>query len=731
MAGNRVVILTIVSLFGAGAAAAQPGKYGPICAGLKSIAWCHQFDTGLPNAMATDPNGNTYVASGATLTALGPDGSVVYQSQFSYPIGFMAPGNGFMWVQAGSLFQVDGRGNTSPINYSRAIFAVSSDPAGNLYIVGPNASSYHSVVKLNTAGAIVGAFALDTYGVPTAITVDSSAAVYVAGNPVAGFAATPGAYQTTVPVYAYGVSEGYLLKIAPALDHVVYATLLYQGEPVEETTSPAAVAVDSQGDAYVAGYYDDGPGYQPFPANLIGVPAQNQSGGAYVLKLNPQGSALVWSDGLGAVSINSMVVLADGRIGALAAVQVGPYNIYEALFTVNPGDGALESSSFLAGVTPPGLISQPTALLAAPSGGSGTQQVLVAVNSARIPVIFNDRAAAPVLVDFADPPPRADLSLALSLVAPLVTNNGTVDFLATVTNNGPAGAEGVQVQVSIGGPDGPDTTPLLECFPGGLAICYAGGGALIPSLPAGASMNVEFVYNYFCGSLTCMQWIDGSLYALTSDTNLANNFASIALPFTTGFDAFLVAPQPSLLYYRSDAPLGGGGNPPPTADSSLTVWVPVQTYEGNTWYFDSWGDGNRDNPRVFDAARGIPVSQGAMTFHTALPFGVDPGSLDLVALGPGSPAATQVILYPLYRPGIWTIGTPAASWLSVSANAGSANDGSEVVTGAANTTGLAPGYYTTTFPAKLVVSGLPDANLDVPVSLHILPRRRPLHQAVS
>ena len=125
------------------------------------------------------------------------------------------------------------------------------------------------------------------------------------------------------------------------------------------------------------------------------------------------------------------------------------------------------------------------------------------------------------------------MSLSLSLVQPLVTNNGTVDVLATVRNNGPADAEGVQVQVGVGGPDNTGV-PRLECFPEGVAICNAGGGALIPSLPAGTAMNVEFVYNYFCGALTCTQWVDGSLFALTSDPNLANNFASIRCPSPPG-----------------------------------------------------------------------------------------------------------------------------------------------------------------------------------------------------
>lgn len=475
MVGNRVLLLTIIGLFGVNAAVAQPGTFGPICAGLKSIDWCHQFDPGLPSAMAVDANGNTYVASASTVTALGPDGSVVYKVQFKSAVNFIASGNGTLWVLAGSLFQVDGQGNEAPINYGFSVSAVSSDTAGNLYIEGPTASSYNSIIKLNTAGVVVGMFSLDAYGRPAAITVDSSGAVYVVGLPVAGFTATPGAYETTVPQRAYGVSEGYLLKIAPALDHVVYATLLYQGLTVEGIVSPAAVAVDSLGNAYVGGYFYDAPD-QPFPASPIGVPVQDQSGSAYVLKLNPQGSALAWSDGLGSGSMDSLTVLPDGRIRALMAVQ-GAHD--EALFTIRSIDGTLQSSYFLGGVTAsqPG---QPSGFLAALPGGSAPPRMLVAVNSGRIPVIFNDQAATPVLLDFVDPPPSADMSLSLSLVQPLVTNNGTVDVLATVRNNGPADAEGVQVQVGVGGPDNTGV-PRLECFPEGVAICNAAAALSFPA----------------------------------------------------------------------------------------------------------------------------------------------------------------------------------------------------------------------------------------------------------
>jgi len=269
----------------------------------------------------------------------------------------------------------------------------------------------------------------------------------------------------------------------------------------------------------------------------------------------------------------------------------------------------------------------------------------------------------------------------------------------------------------------------VECFPGGIAICNA-NGALIPSLPAGATMNIEFMYNALCdGGPTCTQWVGGSLFALTSDPDLSNNFTTLPLAFIAGFDATLYPPQPSLYYYRSDAPSFYGyyrelnpvsppPPPPPTADPSLTIWIPTQTYDGNIWYFDSWSDGNRDNPRTIDASKGIPSNLATLSFHTALPIGVDPGSLDLVALPGSSPLPQSVTLYPVSAPGIWTIGQPAASWLTLSTVTN--DDGTETVTGTADLTGLAPGYYQTTFPAKLAVNGIPNASMDVPASLRIM-----------
>src|ERR1043165_1364138 len=80
------------------------------------------------------------------------------------------------------------------------------------------------------------------------MSVDSLGAVYVIGVPANAFEPTAGAFQTTWPKSVYSMSKGYALKIAPTLDHVVYATLLYQGQSYG-ATSPTAIAVDGAGNA--------------------------------------------------------------------------------------------------------------------------------------------------------------------------------------------------------------------------------------------------------------------------------------------------------------------------------------------------------------------------------------------------------------------------------------------------------------------------------------------------
>ena len=456
--------------------------------------------------------------------------------------------------------------------------------------------------------------------------------------------------------------------------------------------------MDDQGNAYVGAAFSGYIGVAPFPAKEIGFPLLSDGGSLNFLKVNSKGSALVWSTGLGpGGSVDALTVLPDGQTHALVAFDSSG----ETLVAISADGNRIEGANYLAGAAQQTFYGP--LFLAKAAGVSAPLRMLVSLSSSRIPVAFNDQTLTPVVVDFASPPPQADLSVDIKLLHPVPIGSGVIDVLVTVRNHGPADAEGIQVPA----------WGQIACIPDGIAICNE-YGALIPKLAPGQAMNIEFVHTVVC----CAMQVSSSILALTSDPNLTNNVASVPVQPVEGSPVTIGLPT-NLAAYRSDEPGPASSTQPPTADPSLTVWIPqVQTFGGNIWYFDSWHDGSRDDPRTFDASNGISGLQGETNFHSAFLFGANPASLDLVAL-PGKTALPQTVtLVPPYGSGVWTIGKPAASWLKLSTDV-YPGGGRVLVTGTADLTGLAPGDYQTTFPATLTAVGV-SGSRDVPVTLRIL-----------
>lgn len=113
-----------------------------------------------------------------------------------------------------------------------------------------------------------------------AIAVDSSGSAYVTGMTAAtDFPTTPGAVQTN-----YGGGDAFVAKLNPAGTALVYSTYL-------NGASGNGIAVDSTGSAYVTGEA----GTTNFPTTPGAFQTAPMGYDAFVAKLNPAGSALVYS----------------------------------------------------------------------------------------------------------------------------------------------------------------------------------------------------------------------------------------------------------------------------------------------------------------------------------------------------------------------------------------------------------------------------------------------------
>jgi len=185
---------------------------------------------------------------------------------------------------------------------------IAVDSSGSAYITGPTASSdfpvasaYQAtykfadafVAKLSPSGSsLVYSTFLGGSGSEGsfAIAVDSSGSAYVTGRTLsADFPVVAGAYQSRLD----GNYDVFVTKFAPAGNALVYST--YVGGKGSE--AGYAIALDSAGSAYVAGWTNS----TDFPT-LGQIQTDQANDDAFVFKLTPDGSALVYSTYLGGSS---------------------------------------------------------------------------------------------------------------------------------------------------------------------------------------------------------------------------------------------------------------------------------------------------------------------------------------------------------------------------------------------------------------------------------------------
>ncbi|MGZ8095762.1 MAG: DUF7948 domain-containing protein, partial [Methylosarcina sp.] len=228
----------------------------------------------------------------AFITKLNPKGAVVYSTYFG------------------------GTGNEGGNS-------IAVDPSGNAYVTGNTTStdfptkkplqatlkgtSNAFVAKLNPVGSLVYSTYLggSTSESGNAITVDRSGNAYVTGQTSSTDFPTVHALQNAL----IGTSDAFIAKLNPVGSALVYATYLggngsddiYSGD----RDSGAGIAVDNFGSAYITGVTNstDFPTMKPLQPDYGGTSGAPSNylpyEDAFVVKLNPAGSALVYSTYLG------------------------------------------------------------------------------------------------------------------------------------------------------------------------------------------------------------------------------------------------------------------------------------------------------------------------------------------------------------------------------------------------------------------------------------------------
>jgi len=257
--------------------------------------------------MAIDAGGSVYVtgsissASFPTTTGAYTDGSSAGFAVELFVSKLTADGSGLVYS---TIFGAGSQNSGSTYGDGIAV-----DADGNAYVTGytsstdfpTTAGAYQGtlagganafVTKLNPAGTVL---VYSTYlggnnvDLGIKIAVDAEGDAYVCGFTQSfNFPRTSGAYQTSLR----GSQNAFVTELNPAGTALVYSTYL-GGNSMDAANN---IAIDTAGDAYLTGYTYS----SDFPTTT-GALQTAQPGGlsAFVTKLNPTGSGLVYSTYLG------------------------------------------------------------------------------------------------------------------------------------------------------------------------------------------------------------------------------------------------------------------------------------------------------------------------------------------------------------------------------------------------------------------------------------------------
>jgi uncharacterized protein (TIGR03437 family) len=289
-------------------------------------------------AIAVDSIGNTYITGGAGSTnfpTTNPLQASLHGAEDVFVTKINPAGTAKLYsTYLGGAGPDEGHG-------------IAVDVQGNAYVTGsagsidfPTKNAIQSksggsgdafLTKLNATGSALiystylGGNAIDT---GSAIALDPAGNVYVLGTTFSSDFPTKNAYQSTKGAQ----QDAFVAKINASGSAVVYSTYL-GGNNVDEGNG---IAVDASGSAYVTGYTasTNFPLQSPFRSSNV------NSVDAFVTKINPAGSALVYSTYLGGSGTDYGTAIAVDSSGSAYVTGVTASDDFPLVSPIDPKLGS-------------------------------------------------------------------------------------------------------------------------------------------------------------------------------------------------------------------------------------------------------------------------------------------------------------------------------------------------------------------------------------------------------
>lgn len=378
----------------------------PAAAGNQILLRNFDPSDGAPEALAADSNGHLFVvsvlnaASGQQVPRVvefdltGSRLASLDLTQLEYPTAAVTDAQGDLIVVGqnsayqGTVWKLDPQLHTALALKSlpAAINALTIDASGNIYLTGITSSAsfpltadayqttppiadnfgtagfaflteispggdkllYSSYFGSSSTTCLGGSFCIGRFAVTTAtaIALDASGAVVIAGNTTAsGLPTTPGALATTCTCeynysYGTGITSGFIAKFQPGAAQPLQWSTFLNGKdfgPIPVTLN--SIALDAVGNVIAGG---SGPDDLPITAGAFQPSSSTSFANAFLVKLNSTGTAVIWGTyfGNGGGAVQGMRVEAQGD------VLFGGYNDHAAYVARLTGDGSALIDSY-------------------------------------------------------------------------------------------------------------------------------------------------------------------------------------------------------------------------------------------------------------------------------------------------------------------------------------------------------------------------------------------------